>query len=261
MPQTEQDRRQSSLTWLGLLTVGWVLYELTTRPEVGVVVVCAKFGWEDFRAALWLRRHDPWPYRGRTCFWLYLSFGLLKTATVAAAVCMGKFVTQVIVGGQQQGPQALWGAIAGTVWVHLESLGFAALTLAYALFLAWRGRIPLWLGRVAHRARRLDTWPPGGAAHSRPNGLQAVLMAVSLFLGYAVSIAAIVFFRDPFRALLVGLGAWALIPLLLIWVIGPAAALLLSRRVARPLMASHPLECWGSPGPEDVADDPCHPLE
>jgi hypothetical protein len=243
----------SHLDWLVLLLLGWALYGLTTRPEVGAVTVCAKFGLEDFRAALWLRRRDPWPYRGRTCFWLYLSFGLLKTATVAAAVCIGSLVVQVLVSDPEPGPEALFGAIAGALLAHLVSLGFAALSLAYALFLAWRGHIPLWLGRVAYRARRLDTWPPGGAAHGKRNGILAVLFGVSLLLGYAVSIAAMVLFRDSLNALLVGLGAWGLIPLSLTWANMLAIALWLSRHVARRLMANHPLECWGSAGPEDPA--------
>src|SRR5947209_18895965 len=63
-------------TWTGLLAVGWVLYELTAQPAVGAVAVCLKFGWEDFRTALWLRRRDPDRRRGRACFWLYAGNGL-----------------------------------------------------------------------------------------------------------------------------------------------------------------------------------------
>ena len=67
-----------------LLVIGWVLYELTAQPALGVAAVCIKFGWDDFRTAWWLRRRDPDWRRARACFWLYLASGLWKLAISAS---------------------------------------------------------------------------------------------------------------------------------------------------------------------------------
>src|SRR5262245_6522225 len=76
-----------------LLVIGWVLYELTAQPALGVAAVCAKFGWDDFRTARWLLRIDPNPARGWACAWLSIANGLVKvsfTATLlsAAIICL-----------------------------------------------------------------------------------------------------------------------------------------------------------------------------
>jgi len=70
-------------TWLGLLALCWVVYELTRQPALGAVAVCLKFGWEDFSAARWLGGANPDRARGRCCSWLYFAWGLWKTAIVA----------------------------------------------------------------------------------------------------------------------------------------------------------------------------------
>jgi hypothetical protein len=79
----EPPRWRRPFTWVTLVAIGWVLYELTARPALGSVAVCIKFGWEDFRTALWLRRRDPYLLRGRACFWLHLASGLFRIASVA----------------------------------------------------------------------------------------------------------------------------------------------------------------------------------
>src|SRR5258707_11666988 len=80
----EQAERQGRwpgwVTWLVQGTVGWVAYEMSAQPMLGVVAVCAKFGWNDFLTARWLSRLDPNRPRGHACFWLYFSSGLWKTA-------------------------------------------------------------------------------------------------------------------------------------------------------------------------------------
>src|SRR5579864_658654 len=85
--EEEMERRgwfsRLHLSWPMLFVIGWLVYELTTKPTLGAVAVCLKYGWEDFRAAIWLRRVDPRRLRGRACFWLYLAWGLTKTAAVA----------------------------------------------------------------------------------------------------------------------------------------------------------------------------------
>ena len=69
-------RWRSSLTWSALITIGILIYELTTQPILGVIVVCSKFGWNDFLIAYLLPRVDPNRPRSRTVFWFYVAAGL-----------------------------------------------------------------------------------------------------------------------------------------------------------------------------------------
>jgi hypothetical protein len=256
-------RRRRPLTWLGLLALGWVRYELTTRPEVGAVAVCAKFGWEDFRAAIWLRRRDPWPYRGRACFWLYLASGLLKTAGVAFLMTIGFAAIGSWAAGAGPGA-ALEQALVSTVLANLVSLAFAGLTLAYALGLAWHHRIMLWLSPVAHRARRRDAWPPGSSGLAGDNRLQGAVLIALLVLGPPLSLVPVllvmVFIALPVGPLIDSLNN----PFSLAWVIGLGVCILKSREwVAKHLLAGHPGECWGRPAPgnpEGMAEGPGRPL-
>src|SRR5437868_5740148 len=79
------------ISWGALFAVGWLIYELTARPSFGIVVACGKFGWEDFLAAHWLLRTDPYRGRGRACFWFHVANGLWKI-TVAAFIVTGSLL-------------------------------------------------------------------------------------------------------------------------------------------------------------------------
>ena len=70
-------------SWLALVLIGCVIYELTQSPALGSVLVCLKFGWDDFLTARWLWRRDADRWRRASLFWLYLAWGLWKTAIVA----------------------------------------------------------------------------------------------------------------------------------------------------------------------------------
>jgi hypothetical protein len=225
------------------------------------VAVCAKFGWEDFRAAIWLRRRDPWPSRGRTCFWLYLASGLLKTAGVAILMAVGFAAINNRAPAAGQAPQALVQAFASTMLANVVSLTFASMTLAYALFLAHRRRIKLWLGSVAHRARRRDAWPPGSAGPAGDNRLRGAVLIALLVLGLPLSLVPVL--------LVVGLLALPAGPLIDVFIsmslmIGLVVFILIGKEwVANRLTAYHPLDCWGRPAPEapeGMAEDPGRPL-
>jgi hypothetical protein len=260
-PEYDSPRRRLPLGWLGVLAVGWVLYELTARPMVGVMAVCVKFGWEDFRSAIWLRRRDPWPYRGRTCFWLYLASGLWKTAAAAFLVGVGYFFVFDFMrkmAARPAGPQAdLREAILGAVMANAAGLAFAAQALAYALWLARRRQLRLWLGGAAHRARRQDFWPPGLGARPSQNYLMAVLMTVLLVL-YMPAVVA----TTPVMLWLGGLvcrhvgvglvGLWFVLPVIVGCIGGCIWGVVRCHRwVQRRVAASHPIHCWCMSPPAD----------
>jgi hypothetical protein len=53
--QQARSRWHTPLTWSALAALGLLVYELTAQPALGVSVLCLKFGWNDWRTALWLR--------------------------------------------------------------------------------------------------------------------------------------------------------------------------------------------------------------
>jgi hypothetical protein len=255
--ESDPAARRLPLSWLGVLAVGWVLYELTTRPMVGVMAVCTKFGWEDFRAAIWLRRRDPWPYRGRACFWLYLASGLLKTSLAAFLMCIGFGVVRQRAAQQGGAKQAFVDALTGAAVANALGLVLAAVALGYALFLARRGHLRLWLGGAAHRARRRDRWPPGQWERSSFNGLKAVVVVVLVVVYVPVAFLAV-----PLALVVAGAafgwpnGALLAPPLALGVIVGSIVGVVKCRnRVQKRFEASDPTQCWGVSGPDGDGTD------
>lgn len=228
------------LSWPMLFLAGWLLYELTTKPTLGAVAVCLKFGWEDFRAAIWLRRIDPWRLRGRACFWLYLASGLAKTAGVAGLMSFA-FVAVSPKGPAAQGARgvAIIEMFAWTGLTTLAGLGCATLTLAYAAVLARWGGFKLWLGRDIHRARRRNDWPPYDLCIVHHNRLEILLVG-----------ALIVFFFPLIILFILLIGIFTRFAVLSavvcsFCIMGAVVQLLHCRdRAYRWLIASHPGQCW-----------------
>jgi hypothetical protein len=250
-PAYGERRRHLPLTWLGVLAVGWVLYELTARPQVAVVAVCVKFGWEDFRTALWLRRRDPWPYRGRACFWLYLSSGLCRITLTALMMSVGFILVQAHLAAGGRGVNAVLSALRLTGIGGLVSLICVVLTLVGAIRLARRGRIRLWLGSIAHRARRSGSWPPGDAEEAGRNLLGEDFLLVGLGLSVLLAVTVTVLMAGNAAGV-----QWLAPPLSLVWFTAPALVIAWwTNTVQSHVTANHPLECWGAPGPDEDAAD------
>lgn len=229
------------LSWAMLFLVGWVLYELTTQPTVGAVAVCLKFGWEDFRAAIWLRRVDPRRLRGRACFWLYLASGLAKTAGIAGLMSF-TFVAVSPKGPGAQGQR--WAAImdmaAWTGLATLVGLVCSIVTLGYAAALARWGGFKLWLSRDIHRARHRNDWPPYGSSivqNNRLNFLLIVVLLVVFFPPVLVVISMIAIFAQLGNLIGPMLGFFPTFGVPLLVLHG-------KDRLSRWLVASHPGECW-----------------
>jgi hypothetical protein len=246
------------LIWPMLFLIGWVLYELTTQPMVGAVAVCLKFGWEDFCAAIWLRRVDPRRLRGRACFWLYLASGLAKTAVVAGVMSFAFVAISPNLGNVQLWQR--WAAVmemAGwTCLVMLTGLVCSMLALGYSSILARLGGFRLWLSRDMHRARRRNHWPPYEENRVGSNRLAGLLFIIlfavflPLYLGSVIAtfVALIkVIPAGPGDFLLI-LGTGVLVSLL---VGGPIFLLRLKEKV-KFWVATHPCEYWNDIAAESV---------
>ncbi|MHB1424967.1 MAG: hypothetical protein ACYC3I_17480, partial [Gemmataceae bacterium] len=259
-------RWRQPFTWLTFLTLGWLLYELTTQPTLGAVAVCLKFGWEDFRSAIWLRQVDPRRLRGRACFWLYLAWGLAKTAGVAGLMSFA-FVAISPKGPAAKGPRwmALMEMVAWTGLTTLAGLVCAALTFAYSAALARWGGFKLWLSRDTHRARRRNEWPPYGPNVDENNRLDFLLIGALLFsffplLLFALLLPILAQFGDLF------MGFYCVAVCLFLMFGFPVLVLHYRDRARRWLIASHPSECWDEdaaswPDADSMAETIGNPLE
>jgi hypothetical protein len=243
----QPSRWRLPFTWLSLVALAWLLFELTHNLALGAIAVCLKFGWEDFLTARWLWRNDAHPWRRRSTVWLYVSWGLWKTAVVAFLMTFGF----AVVAARQAIPAAPAMPVplrAFLVTLLTTLAGFALSTLATVLTVlcAWYGGIRLWLDSAVHRARRAEVWPPALLCEGRPNRLSHLLLtalALSLFTTVMGLIA--------LASQIVGGATLCLVLSFAAPVAGPVMMLLLRDLFLRKVGADSPFECW----PEEWNDD------
>src|SRR5438270_8613059 len=134
--ETPRRRWPAPVTWLGLMTAAWALYELTAQPALGAMALCSKLGWADFSAAFWLRRRDPSRKRGRACFWLYLANGAWKVTVSAVLACEVIIIVAVERQGGQWGKETEELVLGAALTVGIGWLLSLWATL-FAVWLAW----------------------------------------------------------------------------------------------------------------------------
>ena len=122
-----------------------------------------RFGEKDFSTALWLRRVDPVPSRGRVVAWFLLSLGLGK---VALSGLLGVPIAAMTIGLLGRFPGGPVGVpihqANGAVFMVIGAgLSFLVATWT-ATALAWQTGIRVWIGRSIFEARRAGEWPPSG---------------------------------------------------------------------------------------------------
>jgi hypothetical protein len=220
--------------WLTLLALAWVVYELTHSPAIASVLICLKFGWEDFLAARWVWRSDPLPARRRCLFWIYLAWGLWKTATVAFLMSIAFAAVSPPGPLPQAVPQALL-AFLGTFFTTLAAIGLSTLFTAMAVLTAWLAGVRLWLDTGVHRARRFDFWPPTPFCEGRPNRLGTLVVTALGLVSFLGLIGLLSLTPAGQRGIVFGL----FLPVGAPVVIGLARELILAK-----VRAEHPDECW-----------------
>ena len=185
----EERRRRNWLgafAWPLAVLLAWLLFELTAQAALAVVVLCFKFGWDDFHTACWLRRRDPFRGRGWACLFLYVASGLWKTALAGLFLTMGLVIGMGLLGlalGQRAWPAAVR---EQSIAAWLTALGvsvLATLTTFAAIQRARASRAKVWLHPRVHQARREDTWPPPEGASGLRNGARFLLLPMVLVPG------------------------------------------------------------------------------
>jgi hypothetical protein len=177
-------------SWPTLLMLGLLVYELTSEAALGVAILCLKFGLEDFLTARWLRRQDSNRARGRTCFWLFLSWGLWKSALVGVLMMVAAAVVLRINRGNAPAPPAQFGPLDLHLVVCLLTavMGFLACAFTGAIALA-RGLLhgqKLWLNSALHAARRDNLWPLPAECMGNDNKA-GWIAAAALFFGVFIT--------------------------------------------------------------------------
>jgi hypothetical protein len=234
------------LSWPMLFLAGWLLYEFTAQPGLAALVACAKFAWADVRTAVWLRRVDPDRWRGQTCFWAYLTYGLWKVAVMATLTMIVLGLVGVLFDRAARQPQANNGispVFGGALAAMAMGFGLSFPTTYIALWSALRNGVRIWLGRAPGRARTERFWPPrhGGINAAPFVGFTSLIMSLWLIVFLAGVFAAVF---QPVGVSVLGflLGTLAIIVLVMVVLF----------RVSLRVIANSPQECWIALEGEDV---------
>jgi hypothetical protein len=228
------------LSWPMLFLAGWLLYEFTSQPGLAALVACDKFGWTDLRTAVWLRRVDPDRWRGQTCFWAYLTYGLWKVAVMATlTIIVLGFLSAVLDRAPRQ-PQPnndFSAVLGGALAAAAAGFGLSFPTTYIALWSARRNGVRVWLGKAPNRARKERFWPPhhGGVNAAPFVGFTCMVLTVWFTTLVAVSV---IMKMQPGGLGIVVFVATTITSLIFI-VLG-------LYRASLQVIARSPHECWGA---------------
>ncbi len=237
------------LPWWLIVAAAIVVTELTTHPSIGVTVLCLKFGWNDFRTALWLRGRDPNRRRGAVCSWFYLSSGLWR-------VCLWSFalmVLTILVIAVPQARQAVGPNLKAQppaefmtcMIVWLVSAGIATVLTALSSLLAWWHRTKVWISGSIAESRIKNEWPPRPAWRARTpiNLVSWWLIATGIVLFMLLLTAGLVAMSPPNGR---PPGNVGIVPIVIMasLFLGALAVVALGSHAYQKLGASSPFECW-----------------
>lgn len=234
--------------WFGLFALAWAVYELTHSPGIASVLICLKFGWEDFQTAAWLWKNDLRRGRRLSLLCLYLGWGLWKTAAVAFLMSVAYAAITPRNLPVPAAPQVLV-AFLGTFVTTLAGFALSTLLTFLAVVAAWWGGFRLWLDRGVHRARRHDFWPPTPFCLGRDNRLALPLVTALSLTSILLIVAVLTLARHGRVAVATGF---------VLSIFAPVAIVLLREWISSRVWADSPSECWpeewdlSSPEPRDA---------
>lgn len=246
------------LPWWLILTVAVVVTELTAHPSVGVTVLCMKFGWSDFRTALWLRRRDPNHGRGAVCSWFYFSSGVWRVCAWSFALMFITVMFGAAIGilqqpgrGAPQNGNALPPIEMMTCMiVWLVSAAIATILTVIAGIKAWRHRTKVWISGSIAESRKRNEWPPRPVHHGRPsiNVMPVLRLPTGVLMFFALFLIAfvpfVVFVAPPNGPPPVRNGGVAIILWLIVSFMAALTIVVLSSGTYQCLVAVSPYECW-----------------
>lgn len=140
-------------SWM-FLTLGFLVFELTSDVFLGIVVTCLKLGGGDVLTAFWARR-DPVPGRGAALSCFCFASACFKIAGAAILICLSIIVAEVMF----QARLNLDKFIAGLCLIFTGAF-LGTMTCLVGLTIALRHHRRLWLDREFRQSRRYRVFPP-----------------------------------------------------------------------------------------------------
>jgi hypothetical protein len=239
--------RTSRLGTLVFPFLGFIAFELTLNPLLGVLVACMKPALEDGKTALWILRTDPKRARGWTCGFMFLAAGFWKT--FAWSFLLGILLTMASegVGGGAVMRQSQAGTFVAMLLGFLILLLSSALAVGSSLLSGPR----VWISRDVHQARRENFWPPSALvrpeAHNQVDVLvMPMLLALCLSLVMMILLSALAMGNAKVE----GVMAFSVIASM---IGGSALILLLRDAITRRMVADSASACWP---PDEAAPIP-----
>lgn len=245
------------MPWWLIGSIAFAIAELTTHPAIGIVVLCLKFGWNDFLLGLWLRRRDPDRKRGAVCSWFYWALGLWRVGMWSfillfsfAFVVFGLLEQHV---GKGRDPIEL--GYCATIMFGSVMLGLG--TTFIGMWRGWRTRQRVWLSSTIYESYKLREWPPVSGAGA-PNLLKRIVIMTGCMTFVAVLPAIAVGVVALLKAAQVQPGAQNADAGALGAVVGAGVpiggavvVLWICSAILKRLEAGRPDQCWAEAEPQD----------
>lgn len=250
------------LPWWLILTVAFLVTEMTKHPAIGVSVLCLKFGWNDFRTSFWLRRRDPIPRRREVCSLFYFASGIWRVCLWSFALMFGAIIFLVVI---EEGPvrrarapnagPAMPPEVSACMVMWIMSFVVATLGTILSVLLAWFYRVNVWISGSISESRRQNEWPPRPRPRlpAESNLLKWSLIGSGAALFVVLFLIGIVFLFSGMDAMNGrawngnNQGAAAIFSMLVgggILICSTILILVIGSRVLDRIGAKSPTECW-----------------
>jgi hypothetical protein len=231
--------RANRLAWLLVLGVGFLVFELTADPALGMLLGCFKFGWDELRLSRRMRRLDPNRVRGRVCARFYQAYALWKVSLVAlgamfVVIMIHATLVENLQPAGQPKPDAPPREFITACLIWIGGFAIAGGASMIAVVSALRNKVRVWVGRDRNR-------------------LKPVLLSVVLFWGTPLLLGLgvpLIFLLRPWNEMAAVLGF-----MILMMVLYPVVVLVTLERLDARIGARSPSECW----PEMMLPTPSRP--
>ncbi len=162
------------MPWWLIGSIAFAIGELTTHPAIGIVVLCLKFGWNDFLIGLWLRRRDPDRKRGAVCSWFYWALGLWRVGMWSFILFFGlMFMLGMLQAHPEKGKDPIEIAYFGSIIAG--SIILAPVATFIGILRGWMTGRRVWLSSTIFESYQRREWPPV-AAVGAPNLLKRIVI-------------------------------------------------------------------------------------
>lgn len=238
------------LSFCLVVGIAFAVYWIFNAPLWSALLPYLIVVWPSVQSAIWLRRLDPIPERGRACFWFYLAAGGWKAASAAFLTVLFIMLVDEVTGRRadmDQFAHTMWALIIGTGLTIL----FGVVGSTVAMKHQWRiFVIPNLYFMSGGDFSRIDTTitPYQGLNHA------IYVVAISLYTPFmliAVSTFFVAILLDPESVL-----ASVLIAMDFVLMFGGAAVLLpVYGAYSDLVVALSTLDCWSEFDTRAIADE------